>query len=116
MVQPCFANSSINCWSNSRPRRVTSAASSPSPKRAPENALLKTPRVAALERLHLRRRRTRVPPVVILLEKQQIDLRGRAPESRLLQHRREGAHLLEVSGQQLIGDAARLAQIIFEIG
>ncbi len=80
-----------------------------------EDAFLKTPRVATLERRHLRRHRTRLPRVVILLLKQQIYLARRAAQRRLLRQDRKRLHLLKIRRQQHVRHARRLAQIVAEI-
>jgi len=82
----------------------------------PEYAFLEAAREAALEGLDLRRHRARIPGVVVLLQKEQIDLDRGAAQRRLLQQDRKRLGLLEIGRQQQVGDPLGFAQIVAQVG
>ncbi|OQB97566.1 MAG: hypothetical protein BWX86_00258 [Verrucomicrobia bacterium ADurb.Bin122] len=81
-----------------------------------EDAFVEAPREAAFEGFHLRRQRDRMPGVVVLFQKEQVDLGRRPAQRSILELERKGLCLLEIGRQQQIGESLRLAQIVAQIG
>ena len=80
-----------------------------------EHAFAKTAGEPALERRNLDRGRATRPCMVIFLEKQQVHFAGGAAQRRLLQQGWECPGLLEIGGQQHVGQSLGFAQIVRQI-
>ena len=57
-----------------------------------------------------------MPGVVVLFQKEQVDLGRRPAQRSILELERKGLCLLEIGRQQQIGESLRLAQIVAQIG
>ena len=81
-----------------------------------EDALLEAAGEAALEGGHLDRGRAGGPGVVVFLEEKEVDLARGPAERGLLQLDGKRPRLFEISGQQHVGHALGLAEVVRQVG